>query len=167
MLAGLGSRTRTLQFGRNGGKFECEQCVNGRPLPRVTKFPMKKVDYVKYDNCFNDGQEGSQKLSFDRYNAMSKALNKTNRPMLYSMCNWGVDGPWLFVPNIANSWRVTGDLVDTFNRDGPQCPCVEKEGLDCKVPGFFCFMMNLVNKVVFYPSKAFPGAWNDMDLLHT
>ena len=120
---------------------------------------------MKYDNCFNDGQEGNQKISFDRYNAMSVALNKTGRPMLYSMCNWGVDGPWLFGPNIANSWRITGDLIDTFDRDDPQCPCVEKEGLDCKVPGFYCSLMNVVNKVVYYPSKAFPGAWNDMDLL--
>ncbi|KAJ5833462.1 Alpha-galactosidase/alpha-n-acetylgalactosaminidase [Penicillium riverlandense] len=123
------------------------------------------IDYLKYDNCFNEGQEGTEKLSFDRYNAMSMALNKTGRPILYSMCNWGVDGPWLFGPTIANSWRIAGDLIDTFDRDDPQCPCVEKEGLDCKVPGFYCSLMNVLNKVVYFPSKAFPGAWNDLDLL--
>ncbi|KAL1874027.1 hypothetical protein VTK73DRAFT_581 [Phialemonium thermophilum] len=123
------------------------------------------IDYVKYDNCFNEGEEGTPQLSFDRYNAMSKALNKTGRPMLYSMCNWGVDGPWNFAPTIANSWRITGDLTDTFDRDDPNCPCEEKEGLDCKVPGFYCSLTNVLNKVVYYPSKAFPGAWNDMDLL--
>ena len=25
------------------------------------------VDYIKYDNCFNQGQSGTPKLSFDRY----------------------------------------------------------------------------------------------------
>ena len=29
---------------------------------------------------------------------MSKALNATGRPILYSMCNWGEDGPWNFAP---------------------------------------------------------------------
>ena len=27
---------------------------------------------------------------------MSQALNATGRPILYSMCNWGEDGPWNF-----------------------------------------------------------------------
>lgn len=47
------------------------------------------VDYLKYDNCFNQGQSGTPKISFDRYDAMSKALNNTGRPIFYSMCNWG------------------------------------------------------------------------------
>ncbi|KAL2007598.1 hypothetical protein VTN00DRAFT_9036 [Thermoascus crustaceus] len=47
------------------------------------------IDYLKYDNCYNEGEEGTPKLSFTRYNRMSKALNATGRPMLYSLCNWG------------------------------------------------------------------------------
>lgn len=27
---------------------------------------------------------------------MSRSLNATGRPILYSMCNWGEDGPWNF-----------------------------------------------------------------------
>lgn len=76
--------------------------------------------------------------------------------MLFSMCNWGFDGPWLFGPTIANSWRITGDLINTYDRDEPQRPCVEKQGLDCKVPGFYCSLMNVVNKVVYFPSKLSP-----------
>lgn len=123
------------------------------------------IDYLKYDNCFNEGQEGTPKLSFDRYNRMSKALNATGRPILYSLCNWGVDGPWNFAPTIANSWRTSGDLFNVWDRDDPECPCAELDGLDCKVPGFRCSIMNVVNKAVYYPSKAFPGAWNDLDML--
>ncbi|SOV05732.1 uncharacterized protein UDID_18509 [Ustilago sp. UG-2017a] len=49
-------------------------------------------EYLKYDNCFSQGQFGNPKISFDRYNAMSQALNKTpGDPILYSMCNWGED----------------------------------------------------------------------------
>ena len=47
------------------------------------------IDYLKYDNCYNQGQSGTPKLSFDRYNVMSQALNNTGRSILYSMCNWG------------------------------------------------------------------------------
>jgi alpha-galactosidase len=43
------------------------------------------VDYLKYDNCFNQGQSGTAQISFSRYNVMSQALNKTGRPILYSM----------------------------------------------------------------------------------
>jgi len=85
--------------------------------------------------------------------------------MIYSMCNWGVDGPWLFAVTIANSWRTSGDLQDVFDRDDPQCPCAELDGLDCKVPGFQCSMLNVLNKAAYYPSKAYPGAWNDLDML--
>ncbi|KAL8752604.1 MAG: hypothetical protein Q9184_005672 [Pyrenodesmia sp. 2 TL-2023] len=35
------------------------------------------VDYLKYDNCYNQGQEGNSQLTFARFNAMSLALNKT------------------------------------------------------------------------------------------
>ena len=60
---------------------------------------------------------------------MSMALNATGRPILYSMCNWGEDGPWNFAvvsvtssafykasqlpfKDIANSWRISGDIYD-------------------------------------------------------
>jgi alpha-galactosidase len=42
------------------------------------------VDYLKYDNCFNKGLP-----AIERYPAMRDALNKTGRPIFYSICNWG------------------------------------------------------------------------------
>ena len=42
------------------------------------------VDYLKYDNCFNEGRP-----ALERYPAMRDALNKTGRPIFYSICNWG------------------------------------------------------------------------------
>jgi len=46
------------------------------------------VDYLKYDNCYNQGQAGTPLYSFLRYDTMSQALNQTGRPILYSLCNW-------------------------------------------------------------------------------
>ena len=96
---------------------------------------------------------------------MGKALNATGGPILYALCNWGVDGPWNFAPTIANSWRTSGDLSNVWDRSDVNCPCEEKEGLDCKLPGYKCSVMNVLNMAVFHPSKAIPGAWNDLDML--
>ena len=96
---------------------------------------------------------------------MGKALNATGRPILYSLCNWGVDGPWNFAPTIANSWRTSGDLTNVWDQADVNCPCAELDGLDCKLPGYHCSVMNVLNKAVYYPSKAYAGAWNDLDML--
>lgn len=52
----------------------------------------------EYDNCYNEGQAGYDLISYKRYAEMSRALNSTGRPMVYSMCNWGEDGTWNWAP---------------------------------------------------------------------
>ena len=47
------------------------------------------VDYLKYDNCFNNNISGTI-----RYPAMRDALLATGRPIFYSICNWGDDDTW-------------------------------------------------------------------------
>ena len=47
------------------------------------------VDYLKYDNCYNEGFP-----SKDRYGAMRDALNSTGRQIFFSMCSWGTDLVW-------------------------------------------------------------------------
>jgi hypothetical protein len=51
---------------------------------------------LEYDNCYNEGRAGTPHISYERYANMSRALNATGRPIFYSMCNWGEDGPWNF-----------------------------------------------------------------------
>ena len=123
------------------------------------------VDYLKYDNCFNEGQSGTPLITYGRYKKMSDALNATGRPILYSMCNWGEDYPWKWAQTVANSWRMSGDITDTFDRPDARCPCSGDEGYDCALPGFHCSAMNILNKVSSYPDKGIPGAWNDLDML--
>lgn len=119
----------------------------------------------RYDNCFNQGQSGTALITFNRYNVMSEALNATGRPIFYSMCNWGEDYPWKWAQPIANSWRISGDITDSFSRPDPRCPCTGDEGYDCALPGFHCSAMNILNKQVSYVDKGFPGGWNDLDAL--
>ncbi|MFI5911512.1 NPCBM/NEW2 domain-containing protein [Dactylosporangium sp. NPDC051541] len=64
------------------------------------------VDLLKYDNCNNQGRP-----AYDRYKAMGDALKATGRPIVYSICNWGNDEPWIFGPNVGgSSWRSTDDI---------------------------------------------------------
>lgn len=121
------------------------------------------VDYLKYDNCYNQGQSGTPKLSFDRYKVMSDALNSTGRDMVYAMCNWGNDDPYDWAYRIANSGRMSGDIYDSFNRPDDRCPCTEAIG--CAWPGFHCSIMNILNKMPAITSRTMSGYFNDMDML--
>lgn len=114
---------------------------------------------------FNEGQSGNANISYARYEVMSDALNATGRQIHYGMCNWGQDRPFDWAYLIANSWRATGDIIDSFDRFDPRCPCEEKEGLDCAFPGYHCSIMNIINKVVWYIHRSQQGGWNDMDML--
>ncbi|KAM0807623.1 putative Glycoside hydrolase family 27 protein [Seiridium cardinale] len=123
------------------------------------------VDYLKYDNCYNSGQAGTQQISHDRYNVMAKALNATGRSILYSLCNWGEDYPWNWGSTIANSWRISGDVTDHYDKPDDRCPCDGPDAWNCGLPGFHCSLLNIINKASFITSKAIPGAWNDLDML--
>lgn len=96
---------------------------------------------------------------------MANALNATGRPILYSMCNWGEDFPWKWAQTVANSWRISGDVFDTFDRPDQACPCSGDQGIDCALPGFKCSMMNILNKLSSFTDKGVTGAWNDLDML--
>eukprot|EP00253_Pinus_taeda_P000784 PITA_00784 len=72
-------------------------------------FASWEIDYLKYDNCYNGGINPQ-----DRYPKMSDALSKINRPIFYSMCEWGDQNPATWAPKISNSWRTTGDIEDSW-----------------------------------------------------
>jgi alpha-galactosidase len=73
-------------------------------------FASWEVDFLKYDNCNNQGRP-----SADRYRAMGEALRASGRAIVYSVCNWGVDDPWLFAPTVGGvAWRTTGDISDSW-----------------------------------------------------
>ena len=95
------------------------------------------VDYLKYDNCFNHNVP-----AIVRYPAMRDALNKTGRPIFYSICNWGMEDTVEWGPETGNSWRTTQDIKAIW-------PSIE-----------YNFRWNSAR-----PDIARPGAWNDPDML--
>ena len=96
-----------------------------------------EVDYLKYDNCYNKGIK-----STERYPIMRDALNKTGRPIFYSMCNWGQENVATWARDVGNSWRTTGDITDSWES-----------------------MINIIDQNNEWDKYAGPGGWNDPDML--
>lgn len=67
------------------------------------------VDYVKYDNCYDEGVP-----TFERFKTMSDALRATGRDIFFALCEWGLEDPAIWAPALGNSWRSTADIVDTW-----------------------------------------------------
>ncbi len=95
------------------------------------------VDYVKVDWCFAEGLDPET-----QYEKFKQAIAQASRPMVFSICNWGVDAPWTWGPRTGNLWRTTGDISDNYDR--------------MSVIGF---SQNGLEKF------AGPGHWNDPDML--
>jgi alpha-galactosidase len=87
------------------------------------------VDFLKYDLCsFQDGMlkaaaahpenPGIKKdLMIAAYRKMGDALQATGRPIFYSLCQYGLDQPWKWGPEVgAQMWRTTDDIDDSYGR---------------------------------------------------
>jgi alpha-galactosidase len=99
------------------------------------------VDYVKYDNCYNQS-DGSREDFVRRYTAMHLAIEKTARPIVYSICEWGQSQPWEWATDIGQLWRTTGDINDSWS----------------SIRDIIAFNATL-------SQYAGPGQWNDPDML--
>ncbi|MFE0461894.1 NPCBM/NEW2 domain-containing protein [Kitasatospora sp. NPDC058965] len=95
------------------------------------------VDYLKYDNCNNQGVDAQA-----RYKAMGDALRATGRPILYSICEWGSTAPWTWASRVGDSWRTTGDISDDWSS-----------------------MISRASANMGLAPFAKPGAFNDPDML--
>ncbi|HEX4321402.1 MAG TPA: glycoside hydrolase family 27 protein [Acidobacteriaceae bacterium] len=87
------------------------------------------VDFLKYDLCsYNDDMLKAAKehpenshikkdMMIAAYKKMGDALKATHRPILYSLCQYGVDDPWKWGPGVgAQMWRTTDDIDDSYGR---------------------------------------------------
>jgi alpha-galactosidase len=95
------------------------------------------VDYVKVDWCHAEGLDPEV-----QYAKFRDALMQSGRPIVFSICNWGVNAPWNWGPKTGNLWRTTGDISDNYDR--MSVIGFSQDGLE-KFAG--------------------PGHWNDPDML--
>ena len=83
------------------------------------------VDFLKYDLCsymdvmklHDPHQDPRQALAMmqEAYRKMHEALVNTHRPIVYSLCQYGVDSVWEWGPQVGgNMWRTTDDIRDDY-----------------------------------------------------
>jgi len=123
----------------DAGTLTCEKRPGslGHELQDAKTYAAWGVDYVKIDWCHAEGLDPEV-----QYTKFRDALAQAGRPIVFSICNWGVKAPWTWGPATGNLWRTTGDINDTWDR--------------MSVIGF---SQNGLEKF------AGPGHWNDPDML--
>jgi alpha-galactosidase len=131
-----------------------DKTCGGRPGSRGHEYQDAKtyaawgIDYLKYDWCESKGLN-----AVGAYTTMRDAIRAANRPILFSMCEWGDNKPWEWAADVGHSWRTTGDIypcwdceksADTWSRWG---------------------VMRILDMQAGLRKYAGPGHWNDMDML--
>ena len=95
------------------------------------------VDFVKVDWCYSDNMDAAE-----RYGLFRDGILASGREILLSICNWGVQEPWVWGPQTGQLWRTSLDIKD----------------------GFLPLMYNVMG-VESLAAFAGPGRWNDPDML--
>ncbi|MFI9011427.1 glycoside hydrolase family 27 protein [Actinosynnema sp. NPDC053489] len=69
------------------------------------------VDFLKYDNCNNDGSPAAE-----RYAKMGRALRESGRQVVFGICEWGHERPWEGWGRKAGGhlWRTARDITDSW-----------------------------------------------------
>ena len=100
------------------------------------------IDYLKYDWC------SAGRLYRDAdlraiYQRMGEALLNSGRPIVFSLCEYGMGDVWTWAPAVSgNLWRTTGDISDHWES-----------------------MANIGFNQGRLAPYAGPGHWNDPDML--
>lgn len=133
---------RGLKFGlySSAGNMTCQRRAGSMDYEEIDAkdWASWDVDYLKYDNCYNQGRSGQN----ERYPKMRDALLNSGRQIFYSLCNWGDENTWTWAEQVGNSWRTTGDIDDSW----------------------LSAQDNFLRNDLHY-QYAKPGAWNDPDML--
>ncbi len=141
--------SKGLKFGiySDAGTATCQ----GRPGSRGYEFQDARTyaswgaDYLKYDWC-NYGKQNPE----SSYITMRDALYKAGRPVVFSICEWGVSKPWEWASDIGHLWRSTEDIINCF---------------DCKNYWGGNGVLQIIDLFTDIGQYTGPGHWNDADML--
>jgi alpha-galactosidase len=148
--------SKGLKFGiyTDAGKEDCDSGAPGslgHEAQDAAAFAAWGVDFVKEDWCNTTGLNAQQV-----YTKMGRALHDTGRPIVFSMCEWGDNRPWLWAADVSNMWRTTGD--------SKQCWDCGRETKD-KPGGYPRGWTLILDAQPPLKQYAAPGHWNDADIL--
>jgi len=103
------------------------------------------IDYLKYDWCSYDkiAKDTSRVERIKPYTVMQDALQKIDRDIVYSLCQYGMSNVWEWGGSVGgNLWRTTGDITDTWQS-----------------------LSEIGFSQIENAKYAKPGNWNDPDML--
>jgi alpha-galactosidase len=106
------------------------------------------TDYLKFDWCNTEGINAKE-----AYTTMSKALKTADRPIVFSLCEWGNNQPWLWAEPVGQLWRTTGDITAQF------------DGIKSYGNWHANGVMTIVDMQDSLRKYAGPNHWNDPDML--
>jgi alpha-galactosidase len=75
------------------------------------------VDMVKMDHCGVPGGASDVEM----YSNMSRALNATQRPMLFSLCQWGENDVEEWGPGVSQMYRIAADHLPLWSCPSKIC----------------------------------------------
>jgi len=114
----------------------------GHELQDASTFAHWGIDFVKYDWCSGDQVYKPEQMQ-EAYRKMAHALAATGRPILLSLCQYGIQDVWKWGASVgAQIWRTTNDIQDNYYQ-----------------MMFIGLGQNGLEKY------AGPGHWNDPDML--
>ncbi|MGB8258957.1 MAG: glycoside hydrolase family 27 protein [Terracidiphilus sp.] len=114
----------------------------GHEFQDAKTFAAWGIDYLKYDWCSAGSIYKNDALQ-PIYQKMGDALQSTGRPIVYSLCEYGMGDVEKWGADVgANLWRTTGDIRDEW-----------------------ASMIDNIEKQVKTAPSAGPGHWNDPDML--
>jgi alpha-galactosidase len=106
------------------------------------------IDYLKFDWCSSEGINARE-----AYTTMSKALKTAGRPIVFSLCEWGGNKPWLWANDVGHLWRTTGDIYAGW------------EGTKSNGTWSANSVTRIIDSQDTLRKYAGPGHWNDPDML--
>ncbi|KAL4747803.1 alpha-galactosidase D [Aspergillus terricola var. indicus] len=107
------------------------------------------ADSLKYDNCYSDAATNYPNVNYapstsphPRFANMSRYIQAQDRDIIFQVCEWGIDFPALWAPEIGHSWRIGNDIIPHWRS-----------------------IFRTLNQAVPHTDFAGPGQWPDLDML--
>jgi alpha-galactosidase len=143
----------------DAGARTCSKAMPGtedHEFEDMAAFAAWRTDYLKIDWCNTQGlarhspavhaSARDQQDVAPAYAKLRDAQQAAGRPIVFSLCSWGVGEPWKWAASVGHLWRTTGDIANPGKAN------------------WSAAMRNTVANEKLY-AAAGPGHWNDPDLL--
>jgi len=142
---------RGLKFGiySDAGAGTCQDKPGsrGHEYQDAAQYARWGVDFLKYDWCNAEDLNARS-----AYATMSDAIRAAGRPMVFSICEWGLHQPAKWGASVGgNLWRTTFDIWDHWSGRGNK--------------GLWLSVTDIIDLQPGLEGAAGPGHWNDPDML--